>query len=871
MSSLATQSTPLRPISVQRNPPPKSVLANVMIHTDFTGCNEIRLNRRSFNQLFPFEEYTTQNPLYISLGQKIWMVNQLDSNEEGNWASFNSYDYDSARLENHVTIFNSTKKLTIAVYKPDLATAVQLKSIRFTIAAFTNSSGFSSDCVVPAANIDVTRLKEQLHGLLDNHFLKIGQILHIECEGVHCRLTVIDNLVDLEGSTCPSHNNAKVTEETEIEIQMENKGNINRILLVSQVPAEKVKYLHLEIESDEKSWYTPYTKDEPWYGQEDFLPIALPLALVKSEIIDKYSAIGIVSGIPLTLYYGSWSYTIKLKHVGLHDPTTNKDLLSKRYGIPSTDALELTPIENVRLLKDNVEPVTGTLVKFRVLRAEPRKSDNEKYPYINVNQLKAAILERAERHKMFNGAKFNVHLTTGTYHLELVTCSDADSTSDVGTLSNTWRLSEETKFEFTIVRGLAEKLIDNDKAHPLTQFVLRTKLKEEASKEAMKTAGTQLSETVYIKESDLVDLVNAKLPSHLFKDQQFVVEHELGYKISFTVKELTTEDKPTESAYVRITERTPQTKIKFDIPSGNKLSLLSKKHPLTYKNVDEKLSTMKLGGMKGEMEQIARAVITSYGPGKKMQAALGLDPIKGILLYGPPGNGKTTFARQIGELLGCDNDRFKSVSGSDLLNMYVGETERNMRELIAPAEAAYAEYGEESELYIVFLDEIDSIAPSRNNSEKHHTKTMVNQLLTLMDGPNVLHNVLFIATTNRRDLMDTALLRPGRFDLQVEVKQADEKGREEIFEIHLKSAVTHNLLGSDVNLARLAIETSSFSGADIKGLVRLASTYYMERVLKRRQHEDEIDIANETDKIGMQDFRNAFQELKKLTKAPSDQ
>jgi len=332
---------------------------------------------------------------------------------------------------------------------------------------------------------------------------------------------------------------------------------------------------------------------------------------------------------------------------------------------------------------------------------------------------------------------------------------------------------------------------------------------------------------------------------------------------------ITDSKESTETIYGRVTERTAQTQIKFQIPANNKLSLLSRKHPLSYKNVKEKMASMKLGGMHKQMDQIMRSILTSRGPAKKLRGALGLKPSKGILLHGLPGNGKTTFARQIGELLGCENDRLKMVGGSELLNMYVGETEKALRELVEPAERAFAEYGDDSDLYVIVIDEVDTLVPSRDNSERHHTKTMVNQFLSILDGLKGLTNVLFVGTTNRRDLMDPAALRPGRFDTQVEIVSPDKEGRKEIFEIHLQSILENNLLAENIDLSQLAKETAEFTGADIEGLVRLAASYFLERVLKKREDDDNLDLeaikADPSERIQVADFDKAFSELKGLT------
>lgn len=157
---------------------------------------------------------------------------------------------------------------------------------------------------------------------------------------------------------------------------------------------------------------------------------------------------------------------------------------------------------------------------------------------------------------------------------------------------------------------------------------------------------------------------------------------------------------------------------------------------------------------------------------------------QGILLYGPPGTGKTLIARQLAKIL--NGKEPKIVNGPEVLNKYVGQSEENIRNLFAEADAEYREKGDASELHIIIFDEIDAVCKSRGSvrdgSGVHDT--VVNQLLTKIDGVDALNNVLLIGMTNRKDMLDEALLRPGRLEVHIEVGLPDERGRLQILHIH---------------------------------------------------------------------------------------
>jgi transitional endoplasmic reticulum ATPase len=198
---------------------------------------------------------------------------------------------------------------------------------------------------------------------------------------------------------------------------------------------------------------------------------------------------------------------------------------------------------------------------------------------------------------------------------------------------------------------------------------------------------------------------------------------------------------------------------------------------------------------------------------------LGVKPPKGVLLYGPPGTGKTLLAKAVAREA---ESNFISVKGPELLNKWVGESEKAIREIFKKARQASP--------CIVFFDEIDSVAPRRHvgTNDSHTTERVVNQLLTEMDGMQDMADIVIIAATNRPDLLDTALLRPGRFDRILLVSAPDKNARDAIFKVHTRGMP----LAKDVNLKEFVDKTEGYSGADIESLCREAAMLALRRDLK---------------------------------------
>ncbi|KAL7143325.1 hypothetical protein ABFS83_08G184400 [Erythranthe nasuta] len=278
-----------------------------------------------------------------------------------------------------------------------------------------------------------------------------------------------------------------------------------------------------------------------------------------------------------------------------------------------------------------------------------------------------------------------------------------------------------------------------------------------------------------------------------------------------------------------------------------------------FKNKEFNLQSFGIGGLSAEFADIFRRAFASRVFPAHVTSKLGIKHVKGMLLYGPPGTGKTLMARQIGTML--NGKEPKIVNGPEVLSKFVGETEKNVRDLFADAENDQRANGDQSELHIIIFDEIDAICKSRGSTRDGTGvhDSIVNQLLTKIDGVESLNNVLLIGMTNRKDLLDEALLRPGRLEVQVEISLPDENGRLQILQIHTNKMKESSFLAPDVNLEALAARTKNFSGAELEGVVKSAVSYALNRQLNMEDLTKQVD--EENIKVVMDDFLNALHEV----------
>ncbi len=254
-----------------------------------------------------------------------------------------------------------------------------------------------------------------------------------------------------------------------------------------------------------------------------------------------------------------------------------------------------------------------------------------------------------------------------------------------------------------------------------------------------------------------------------------------------------------------------------------------------------------IGGLQEQIQRV-REMIELPLRFPELFQKLGIEPPKGVLLYGPPGCGKTLLAKAVATEAEAN---FILINGPEIMNKYYGETEARLREIFRKAE--------EEAPSIIFIDEIDAIAPKRSEVTGEVEKRVVAQLLALMDGLESRGSVIVIGATNRPNALDPALRRPGRFDREIEIGIPDKRGRKEILQIHTRGMP----LAEDVDLDRLAEMTRGYTGADIAALCREAAMKSIRRILPKIDFSEEKispEILNSLE-VTMRDFMEAYREI----------
>lgn len=327
-------------------------------------------------------------------------------------------------------------------------------------------------------------------------------------------------------------------------------------------------------------------------------------------------------------------------------------------------------------------------------------------------------------------------------------------------------------------------------------------------------------------DEDFTNFVKNRLMERTLVEGDTTLVMMLGHAIPFTVS------KTRPHGIIKVTAETKLTILNEPAPEGKGLPRT------TYEDI---------GGLQVEIQRVREMVELPLRHPELFQR-LGIEPPKGVLLHGPPGCGKTLLARAVANE---SEANFYSINGPEIMSKFYGESEARLREIFQQAQ--------QNAPSIIFVDELDAIAPKREDVTGEVERRVVAQMLALMDGLSGRGNVIVIGATNRPGALDPALRRPGRFDREIEISVPDKKGRHEVLQIHTRGMP----LASDVDLNKLAAMTHGYTGADLAALTRETAMKALRRYLPQINLEEERIPPEVLEKmeVTMDDFLGAYKEV----------
>lgn len=528
------------------------------------------------------------------------------------------------------------------------------------------------------------------------------------------------------------------------------------------------------------------------------------------------------------------------------------------WALPFSDkvSLEVRSLSNVVFTVPEEKTTYASFMEFNILDISLKPSyenPNEKL-WINIQSL----LENLRRNYISLPLKGRIclEMDQNVILLELTYCIK-DSQSNVikeKDLKEIWGIIPETKIKIMKKRNLALKLVDTNMIYPLKKLLVKVQ---------RINLGTKSDEKpLAIKESVMKEKFFHSLPEYIFQKQK--LECVIDSKNTLV---LYLEDYSSDllgnfiCEYGGLYKCDLNTEIVFKIMENSNL-VIESDNQNNQINFEQKLFDMGIGGLSKETINFVKNIYHSRNKHKELYKNLNLKPERGALFYGPPGTGKTLLARNIGKLLEIPEINIKLIVGSDILHKYVGESEKKVRELFQAARNDQTKFGDNSPLHLLIIDEIESFLKKRKEDNRSWETSLVDAFLGELDGiKGSLNNIIVIGLTNKKELMDEAVLRPGRLGTHIHIGLPNSQGRKEIFRIHLKEIKEKNFLEEDyeVLLNGLVKITVGKSGAFIEAFVKETTKFAIENL--ERSLNENLDL--NSIKITRNDFNQAFHSLTK--------
>ncbi len=582
------------------------------------------------------------------------------------------------------------------------------------------------------------------------------------------------------------------------------------------------------------------------------LPLIISNSKLENRIKETWVGKLIYPGIEMKVIVGDWKFSVRFSHVQIKknvqmEPTNGN---KKAFCLYNQHRIYVEGGNNVILTSSDINiihPASQVILKVNSWDISHPVESN-KLNWANVHEIKRFVRENISNIPL----KGTIVVSSGDLMMQLkVVDVIGPKIPQQKGLSQLWKLSDSTEIVIDVgVFSKSIELVRDEKIYPLKSIkVTVTKKGADATKSVL-------------HEHDILSAFRNALPIDGIVSEMkeiYGMSHQ-GIELAFKLNQFVIEgDLLVPSLYRSLRTVTPKTLIEVN---GEKQGNVLVERPVNLKDSEDiykKLVEVGLGGAPEELVDYIKWILLSRGKYRPYFLKNKLGYSRGLLLHGPAGTGKTLTGRKIAQMLNIPEERMQFLTGSDILSKWVGESEANIRKMFENARKDQIERGDDSPLYVLFIDEIDSILSNRTSESKSWEVSQVGTFLAQMDGCLELNNIIVIGATNKFDRIDPAVKRMERLGTHVFMGLPNFVGRKDIFTIHTEGLRLQSKILPDVDFNVLAEESAGLSGADIKGIVNKAGTYHIPRC--ETEKIDCKDLINHPSaKISMDDFRQAIRQ-----------
>ncbi|NGX58268.1 MAG: ATP-dependent zinc metalloprotease FtsH [Chlamydiae bacterium] len=803
---------------------------------NFASKNVVGMNQRDICQIFSHHE--NGSDIYVRIANRVYKVIEETWLEPGHLAISGVQEKEISSAIN----FDDTVVLT--PFEPDVMNHRISKKMIFALTpkqTYSETEIEQSDLIL----IDHAKLKRVVARQLENQFFRLGQQAHLEYLGKSFSLTCTSSKGELDP---PSDDYFEfINSKTSILFE-ETIWNPYCIIEKQRTKEPLTFFFDLNILGIDN---LPSTTRPLIYDVDELAKI------VKKKFHNHYLVSGRKCEFPIAPGVKIQAHLDFIDPVQIDVPIKEQPgVYAKAYKLSKNSFIECTSDnENLCAVMGAPLPASGVIFRVKALKTTPGYDGlhDDIQNWIDVKELSAIVREKLP----IFCAETEAYIDYKDLELKIIVCSvlNEDLIEKNNTNMKHWEITDSTFLDFIATSDIHKVFISNSKVQPLESIDIEVK----------PTSLIRSDDTIVADKEKLLQAIRDFTPIERSLKQVFAVQLENGQNFEVKVKKMKYKNKKLNGTlYSNLGKIISDTEINLQVGSKSNIQLTSAPKILKFKNDDPRASLEEIGltGLSDEIIESVEMLVYPMGELRDWAEKIGLESQKGLLLYGPPGTGKTTFAHGLAKLLRIPKEHVTEIAAKDIHSKWVGDSEKKLHKLFAPAiKAAETEEGKK-ERFLIFIDEIESLCANRKGETSSYKKDIVGALLAEMDGFNKLQNVIVVGTTNDFKRIDQAFLRPGRFSTQLEFPLPDEKGRLKILEYHTRDIRENDYLMEDVDLDWYAKNMEGASGDHLRGLVLDAKRYNLRRLTKDKITSSEVDDHPEA-KISKEDFKKAYEKLKK--------
>jgi SpoVK/Ycf46/Vps4 family AAA+-type ATPase len=822
------------------------------------SLNQVFLSPKIFDKLF---RNRLMSNYYVQIANRVFRASKDQS--LSNWKVLMPESAYHQVLDS-VNSSDKGEETIVRPFEPKLHQIAEMKKMRFRVYQGGQLNKLKENGQKPSIlEKSLDKLVRQQCG---KQYLVLGQELFINHPVVGPLKVVVDRW-DYEGSDQVENLTAqsmplfgRFSYNTQIEFTLSPNA---QLMIVSETDPRRLSRFHFRIQKVDYIAQREFDSNnstsaqQAWKNGSSPLPLTVKLDdlshIIRSRLQDKISMIGDTLEIQAT---PEWKYKVILDKVmlkrGFQEEGKNDPLnIQRGFQLQNLHEIIVIPHEDVILTNNqNIREASSVTMEI-VDRDTELELGNNEFAWANVQ---AIIHKLKESNQPFTyGSKLVVELDDQILLLQVKKVSGPNSgKTRKSNLKPVWKFNNKTDVKFFPARGVTLELFDTDKPYKVEAMKVEVTVPSTGQGGGifqMLFGGDNSSDPkIRISSEDIEKVFREAMPKDqmIHRNQVLTDITDKGDKIRFVIKEVNSEEKEgSKLKYESLYHISENTKITLVGEKDGNLVITKKPVDLDSVDVSKKLKQLGIGGLSDQFKDIIRKIILSKSKYAAHTKQIGQKPPRGILFSGPPGTGKTILARKLGEILGVSPENMELITGSNIWSKWLGDSEKKVRELFAPARRDQAMYGKDSPMHLLIIDEIDAFLQSRENATQRYETSVLNTFLAELDGisgqgEGSLDNIIVVGLTNHPDKLDSAVTRPGRLGTQVHIGIPDKDGRKEILEIHTTSIAEKGFLSPDFDFDQIVKLTVGRTGAFIEDLVRIAASFSLKRLFDNAVDADKI-------------------------------